>query len=93
MSWVDYLVGGGSATVIGSGMGTLAVKYLKHVVNEVVTAAIKDVADGLAELKLKFASETGGNSNGLRQKINEVDAKLDTVVETVAHLKGSLGQP
>lgn len=87
MSWVDIAVGvGGGATAFGV-VGSLLVSQLKHtvrrVVAEEVTAEIKTVKDDVTALRLKIARETGGNSNGLRQK-------LDSVAGDVAELRGVL---
>lgn len=85
---LPLLTGGGSATVITSGVGAVVVKTLKRVATQAVHDGTEDIRDDVNSLKVKFASETGGNSNGLRQKINELDTKIDGVVVDVAHLKG-----
>lgn len=65
---------------------------VKRVVDEVVTKAVKDVADEVTVIRLKLASETGGNSNGLRQKLNEVSREMVTIGKDVAELKGGFNQ-
>lgn len=90
MSWVDIAVGaGGSATALGI-LGTLVITQAKHavkrVVDEVVNNAVKDVADEVTAIRLKLTAETGGNSHGLRQKLNETS-------EDVAAIMGYLGLP
>jgi 6-phosphofructokinase len=97
-SWiVPTLTSGGAATVITSGIGGLVVRTLKRVASEVVNDALKGlakendlkaVASDVTDLKVKFASETGGNSNGIRQVVNELDRKVDGVIVDVAFLKG-----
>lgn len=91
MNWLDTLFGGGGLLVGGGLMGFVK-KSLGRMLKELIVTAIatlkKEVLDGLqselTDLKVKFAAETGGNSNGLRQKLNEV-------AEDVAHLKGKVG--
>lgn len=46
-------------------------------------AATKKVAEDIAGLKVDFARETGGNSGGFRQAINEL-------TKDVAYLKGQV---
>lgn len=107
MSWVDIAVGaGGGATAIMFGGGFL-VSQLKHVIRRVVatevlseikeikkevTSEIKTVKDDLAAVHLRLVKETGGNSNGLRQKVNEIGQDLNQVGKDVAHLKGAFEQ-
>lgn len=71
-------------------LGALVISQAKHavkrVVDEVVQAAVKDTADEVTAIRLKLAAETGGNSHGLRQKLNEVS-------EDVAQIMGHLGLP
>ena len=90
MSWVDIAVGaGGSATALGI-LGTLIITQAKHavkrVVDEVVTEAVLPVKHDLTALRVKIASETGGNNHGLRQAVDEIG-------KDVAHIKGHLGLP
>lgn len=75
-NWIDIAIGAGGGSATMSLIGGVLVTQMKHgvkrVVDEVVTLAIKEVKEDVSELKLKFAKETGGNSNGLRQKVDEV---------------------
>jgi hypothetical protein len=82
----------GSATLTLSVLGGLALRSLKHAVRREVALAIEPVSKDVNDLKLKFAAETGGNSNGLRQKINEMDGKLDLTNQNVASVKGAFDQ-
>lgn len=75
----------------------MAVKFLKRVAKDVVADAVSGVAKeadvkaiqaDVTELKVKLASETGGNSNGLRQAVNDLTGKVEGVMVDVAHLKG-----
>lgn len=84
MHWLDILVGGSAGTVITGGLGALGGRYLKRLLRDVADAAVKDIKEDVIGLKVKLAAETGGNSNGLRQKLN-------SVAEDVAHLKGAMG--
>ena len=86
---LPMLAGGGSATVITTGIGTAVVRVLKRVAADVVRDGTKDIRDEVAAVKVKLASETGGNSHGLRQAINEMQSDLTTVREDVAFLKGA----
>lgn len=90
MSWVDIAVGaGGSATALGI-LGTLIISQAKHavrrVVDEVVTEAVQPVKHDLTALRVKIASETGGNNHGLRQAVDEIG-------KDVSHIKGYLNLP
>lgn len=93
---LPVLTGGGSATLILTGGGALAGKFLRRVATEVVHEAfagvakesdLKAVASDVTDLKVKLAAETGGNSHGLRQAVNELDGKVDGIVVDVATLK------
>jgi outer membrane murein-binding lipoprotein Lpp len=93
---LPILTGGGSATVITTGIGTLIVKILKRIATDVAKDVlsgvakeedVKAIASDVTDLKVKLASETGGNSHGLRQAVNELDAKVDGIVVDVATLK------
>lgn len=90
MSWVEIATAGGSATIVLTALGGLGLRSLKAAVRHEVAAHLEPMKEDLNELKLKFAAETGGNSNGLRQKVNEMDQKLDSNSEAVAYLKGAL---
>ena len=96
MSWVDIAVGaGGSATAVAL-VGSIATAQLRHairrVVSEEVTEELRTVKDEVTALHLKLTKETGGNSNGMRQKLNEVGRDLVSVGKDVAHLKGAFEQ-
>jgi hypothetical protein len=90
---LNSLIGAGSGTVVVSACGAFLVRQLKHIAGEAVREGIKEIGNDLISLKLKIANEVGGNSNGIRQKMNEVDSKVDAIAVDVAHLKGTLGQP
>lgn len=94
---LPILTGGASGTVLTTGVGTVAVRFLKRVAKDVVGEAVSGVAKeadvkaiqaDVTDLKVKLASETGGNSNGLRQSVNELHAKVEGVTTDVAYLKG-----
>lgn len=94
---VPLLTGGGAATVVTSGVGAFVVKALKRIAAEIVHDAVsglakesdvRGVATDLTDLKVKFASEVGGNSGGLRQAVNELTRTVNEVQVDVAHLKG-----
>jgi hypothetical protein len=87
---VPILTGGGSATVITTGMGTIVARILKRIAGDVAREALagvakesdlKAIASDVTDLKVKFAAEVGGNSGGLRQAVNEIGTDL-------AELKG-----
>ena len=82
------LASGGSATVITSGLGAVAFRALKRVAEAAVRDGTADIRNDVTDLKVKFASETGGNSNGLRQAVNELAGEVSDIRVDVAHLKG-----
>lgn len=89
MAWVDVAVGaGGGATAVGI-IGAFLVQQVRHaiarVVRSEVTDELKAVKNDITALHLKLTKETGGNSNGLRQKVNELG-------EDLAYLKGAFEQ-
>lgn len=95
--FLPILTGGASGTVLTTGIGTIVLKALKKVAKDAVSEALvgvakeddlKAVASDVTALKVKFASETGGNSNGLRQAVNDLTGKVEGVMVDVAHLKG-----
>lgn len=87
------ITAGGSAAVITTTVGTVVTRILKRVAADVVRDAIQAVAEDVTDLKVQFAAEHGGNSGGLRQAVNTLDAKVDGVIVDVAHLKGvAVGQ-
>lgn len=88
MSWIQLLLGGSGAALGSGGLLGVALKQLKRSVSDAVAQGVKPVADDLTALKLKLAAETGGNSNGLRQKVNEVDSKVDALAADFAEVKG-----
>lgn len=88
MSWIQLLLGGSGAALGSGGLLGVALKQLKRSVSDAVAQGVKPVADDLTSLKLKLAAETGGNSNGLRQKVNEVDSKVDALTADFAEVKG-----
>lgn len=77
MHWLDVLIGsaGGATGIFAALKGGMA-KLIKRVVHDASEEATKEIKTDLAALKLKLAAETGGNSNGLRQKLNEVGEDL-----------------
>lgn len=89
---IDCLAGGASGVVVISAAATVIVKWLRSVIRTEmgpVSAGLKSeiegVRDDITALHLRVVRETGGNSNGLRQKLNEVG-------EQVASLKGAFDQ-
>lgn len=93
---LPILTGGGSATVIATGAGAILTRILKRIAGDVVRDAlsgvakeadVKAIAADVTALTVKLASETGGNSHGLRQAVNELDAKVDGIVIDVTTLK------
>lgn len=94
---VPVLTGGASATVFTTGVGAVVVRALKRIAKEVVHDALsgvakeddlKAIASDVTEFKVKFAAETGGNSGGLRQAVNDLTKTVGEVQVDVAHLKG-----
>lgn len=99
MHWTDLLTGAGSgATAVALAVAALR-KMLTRAAKDLLAdllvgvakeTDVKAIASDVNDLKVKFASETGGNSHGLRQVVNELDAKVDGVVVDVATLKAKV---
>jgi hypothetical protein len=96
--WVDATTSAGSAILGAGGIGAVVSKVIKGVAKEAVNAGTQDIRDDIKEVKndvsalsVKFAAETGGNSGGLRQAINEQAAHMASIGEDVAELKGAVG--
>ena len=90
MAIVDYFVGaGGTAAVVGA-LSPVASRLIKHIVREVVDAAVKEVRDKVETLAVQFAREHGGNSGGIRQEVNAIRADVAGVREAVAKVQGQL---
>lgn len=90
MPLTDYLIGGSSATVISTGAGALVLRQLKRVAADAVREGVQTLTDDVAAFKLKFAAETGGNSNGLRQAVNTIGRDVSDLKASVAGLNGAL---
>jgi len=56
-----------------------------------VTAAVQPINDKVEQMQLKLAAEFGGNSNGMRQAIDEQGRAINRHGEDIALIKGSLG--
>lgn len=89
MHWLDTLIGGGAATAIYAtvrgGVFRLVKRILRDVVTDVTKEVTSEIRSDVSTVKEKLASETGGNSNGLRQKVNEIS-------EDIAKLTGAFEQ-
>lgn len=83
MMWYQIVAGGASLTVIITGVTTLLGRFIKHAVAASVREETAVIRTDILALQLKLAAETGGNSHGLRQK-------LDEVAEDVAQLRGEV---
>lgn len=103
MHWANLFVGLGGGTATLGGIGVVARHFLKNMIQDIVSAAVDafktDVSKALTEVNqnvqsvaMKLASETGGNSNGIRQKLNEVSGEVGDVRQDVAELKGAYEQ-
>lgn len=103
MHWANIFVGiGGGAAGAGT-VGVVVRHFIKSLIQDVVNAAIdafkKDVDKALGDvngnvqgLAVKLAAETGGNSNGLREKLDTVGSEVSTVATGVAELRGAFNQ-
>lgn len=76
MHWLQVLAGGASLTVILSGVVALLGKFIKNVVVSGIREETAPIRADILALQLKLAAETGGNSHGLRQKLDEVSDDL-----------------
>lgn len=88
---LDVIFGGGGVTVGATVMGFLK-KSILAIIKDMLATALADVQRDVQELKERFAKETGGNSNGLRQAVNETKADVASVKEDIAHIKGQLSK-
>lgn len=91
-SLVTWLGAGGGATVLTSGVGTVIVRLAKRIARDVANVLVEDVKADLVELKVDFAKQVGGNSNGLRQKLDEVGKDVAAVKTNVSNLSGRFDQ-
>lgn len=83
---VEWLVGGGGTATLGA-VATAVVKAAGK-----FGKALEDAAADITYLKVKLAKETGGNSNGLRQAINEMSRDVTEVKAAVAEVRGAFNQ-
>lgn len=90
MAAIEYLVGGGSVATVFGVAAPFAGRYAKRAMHEIVNLALADVRQQVADLSLKWAKETGGNSGGFRQAINESRVEINAVQRDLAYLKGAL---
>lgn len=90
MATLDYFIGGGSVAAVIGALSPIAGKVIKHIVREVVDAAVKEVRDKVETLAVQFAREHGGNSGGIRQEVNAIRADVAGVREAVAKVQGQL---
>ena len=77
-------------------IGAFLIRQIRHAVARVVRSEVTDelkaVKDDITALHLKLTKETGGNSNGLRQAVNQISRDIVSVGKDVAHLKGAFEQ-
>lgn len=90
MHWYDWLGGIAAGTGLGGSIWAFAWKILRRQIHsictEVITTVVQDIKSDVEEVKLKLAKETGGNSNGLRQKLDEVGKDVATMTGVVSTL-------
>ena len=92
MHWTDLLTGAGSgATAVTLGVATLR-RLLTRAAKDLISDVASDIKSDISRLEVKIASETGGNSNGLRQKLDEVAKNVGEVAKDLAELKGAFSQ-
>lgn len=90
MAAVEYLIGGGSVATMVAAATPLLGHYAKRAIHEIVNLALADLRKEVSDLTIKFAKETGGNSGGFRQAINEAKVEIGSVQRDLAYLKGAL---